>query len=113
MASQPAWDTKRPTELDSYPLATVTHYEFGAAKGGPFSLIWYDGGILPPTPAGFPANLPLSPEGGVLFVGAHGMLMHETYGQKPLLIGAGLDDAAKLVPVSPRRAFKAASRATR
>jgi len=94
------WDTKRPAELDSYPLATITHYEFGAAKGGPFSLIWYDGGILPPTPPGFPANLPLSPDGGVLFIGAHGMLMHETYGQKPLLIGEGLDERAKLVPVS-------------
>ncbi len=92
------WDTKRPAVVDSYPLASITHYEFGAAKGGPFSLIWYDGGLLPPTPPGFPAGLPMSPEGGVLFVGARGMLMHETYGERPMLIGEGLDDAAKAVP---------------
>ncbi len=94
------WDTRRPAELDSYPLATITHYEFGAAKGVPFSLIWYDGGILPPTPPGFPPTLAMSPEGGVLFVGAKGMLMHETYGEHPMLIGAGLDEAAKAVPQS-------------
>lgn len=94
------WDTKRPAVLTSYPLACVTHYEFGHAKGGPITLIWYDGGILPPTPAGFPPDLPMNPEGGVLFVGSKGMLMHETYGEKPRLIGAGLDARAAKVPQS-------------
>jgi hypothetical protein len=94
------WDTQRPAKLEGYPLATVTHYEFGAAKGGPLVLTWYDGGILPPTPPGFPAGLPMNPEGGVLFVGGRGMLMHETYGEKPLLIGEGLADAATRVPQS-------------
>jgi predicted dehydrogenase len=94
------WDTTRPAELDGYPLATVTHYEFGAAKHGPLNLIWYDGGILPPTPPGFPAGMPMNPEGGVLFVGARGMLMHGTYGENPKLIGEGLDEAAKAIPQS-------------
>jgi predicted dehydrogenase len=94
------WDTKRPAELDSYPLASVTRYEFAAAKGGPLRLIWYDGGLLPPTPPGFPPTLPMNPEGGVLYIGARGMLMHETYGQRPMLIGEGLEDAARVVPVS-------------
>ena len=94
------WDSKRPAELTSYPAASITRYEFGQAKGGPLRLTWYDGGILPPTPPGFPANLTMSPEGGVLFVGAHGMLMHETYGEKPKLIGEGLDEKAKKIPVS-------------
>jgi hypothetical protein len=44
--------------------------------------------------------LPLNPEGGVLFVGARGMLMHETYGERPMLIGEGLNEAAKAVPQS-------------
>jgi predicted dehydrogenase len=92
------WDTKRPAVLTSYPLACVTHYEFGHAKGGPVTLIWYDGGILPPSPPGFPPDLPMNPEGGVLFVGSKGMLMHETYGEKPKLIGAGLDARAAKVP---------------
>ncbi len=42
------WDTKRPAELTSYPLASITRYEFGKAKGGPLRLTWYDGGLLPP-----------------------------------------------------------------
>jgi predicted dehydrogenase len=92
------WETKRPAELTSYPLASVTYYEFGHAKGGPLHLTWYDGGILPPTPPGFPANLKMSGDGGVLFVGSKGMLMHETYGEKPVLIGAGLDEKAAKVP---------------
>jgi hypothetical protein len=66
-------------------------------------LTWYDGGILPPTPKGFPADLKMSPDGGVLFVGSKGMLMHETYGEKPVLIGEGLEDKAKRVaPSLPR-----------
>ncbi|WP_309606639.1 Gfo/Idh/MocA family oxidoreductase [Phenylobacterium sp.] len=94
------WDTKRPPEITSYPLASITHYEFGAAKGGPLTMIWYDGGMLPPTPPGFPANMSMSGDGGVLFVGSHGMLMHETYGEKPVLIGAGLEEKARKIPRS-------------
>ena len=94
------WDTKRPPELTSFPLASIAHYEFGKAKGGPLSLIWYDGGLLPPTPHGFPANMSMSGDGGVLFVGAHGMLMHETYGEKPVLIGEGLEEKARKIPRS-------------
>jgi predicted dehydrogenase len=94
------WDSRRPAELTGYPLASVTRYEFGKAKGGPLHLTWYDGGLLPPTPPGFPADLRMSPEGGVLFVGSRGMLMHETYGEKPTLIGAGLDERAARIPQS-------------
>jgi predicted dehydrogenase len=97
------WSTKRPEVVTSFPLASVTHYEFGKAKGGPVHMTWYDGGILPPTPKGFPPDLKMSPDGGVLFVGAKGMLMHETYGEKPTLIGEGLDEKAKrIAPSLPR-----------
>jgi predicted dehydrogenase len=92
------WDSKRPAQVDSYPLATITRYEFGAARGGPVELTWYDGGLLPPTPPGFPPGLPMNPAGGVLFVGRGGMLMHETYGERPMLIGEGLAEAAKAAP---------------
>jgi hypothetical protein len=33
-------------------------------------------------------------------VGAKGMLMHETYGEKPVLIGEGLEEAAAAIPQS-------------
>ena len=92
------WSTRRPAEITSFPLASVTHYEFGHAKGGALRMTWYDGGILPPTPPGFPPGLTMSPDGGVLFVGAKGMLMHETYGEKPTLIGEGLEEKAKKIP---------------
>jgi predicted dehydrogenase len=93
------WDTaKKPAVLTGYPEATLSHYEFGHAKGGPLTMIWYDGGLEPPTPRGFPASLKMSGDGGVLFVGSKGMLMHETYGEKPVLIGEGLDEAAAKVP---------------
>ena len=92
------WSTRRPAEVTSFPLASVTHYEFGHAKGGPLRMTWYDGGILPATPPGFPPGLTMNPDGGVLFVGAKGMLMHETYGEKPVLIGEGLEEKAKKIP---------------
>lgn len=92
------WDSKRPAELTGYPLSSVARYEFGKAKGGPLHMTWYDGGVLPPTPPGFPADLKMSPDGGVLFVGTKGMLMHETYGEKFILIGEGLQEKAAKIP---------------
>ena len=99
------WSTARPAELAGYPLASVVRYEFGHAPakltgGGPLRMTWYDGGFLPPTLPGFPPLLKMNPEGGVLFVGSHGMLMHETYGENTTLIGEGVAARAAKVPVS-------------
>jgi predicted dehydrogenase len=92
------WESKQPAELSGFPLAGVTHYEFGKAKGGPVTITWYDGGLMPETPELFPADLKVNPEGGVLFVGSRGMLVHETYGDKPVLLGKGVAEAAAKVP---------------
>jgi predicted dehydrogenase len=99
------WSTARPAELSGFPLASVVHYEFGKAPknvtgGGPLHMTWHDGGFLPPTPPGFPPNLRMNPEGGVLFVGAKGMLMHETYGENTTLIGDGVEARAAKIPQS-------------
>jgi predicted dehydrogenase len=94
------WDRAGPDELTSYPLASVTHFEFGNAKGGPVQMTWYDGGLMPPTPEGMPAGRRMDPGGGVLYVGDRGLLMHETYGSKPTLIGAGTEERAAAVPRS-------------
>ncbi|QIK78266.1 Gfo/Idh/MocA family oxidoreductase [Sphingomonas piscis] len=93
------WDRAGPEVLTSYPLASVTHYEFANAPGGPVTMIWYDGGLMPPTPKGIPSSR-LDPGGGVMFVGETGYLIHETYGENPILFGEGVADKAAAIPVS-------------
>lgn len=94
------WDGKPPADLGSYPLANITTYQFGRAKGGPLTMTWYDGGLMPPTPTAMPLTARMNPDGGVLYVGDRGMLMHETYGEKPVLIGDGVAERAAAVPMS-------------
>lgn len=84
----------------SYPLATVSYFEFGKAPGGPFKMTWFDGGLMPPTPHAMPAGAVMNPEGGVLYIGDRGMLMHDTYGEKPVLIGEGVEQRAAAIPRS-------------
>lgn len=92
------WDGLPPAELGSYPLASTTYFEFGKAPGGPLRLTWYDGGLMPPTPRELPTGARMSAEGGVLYVGDEGMLMHDTYGEKPVLFGAGAAERGAAVP---------------
>jgi hypothetical protein len=68
--------------------------------GGPIRMTWYDGGLMPPTPPGLPAGARMDPAGGVLYIGDRGMLMHETYGEKPVLIGDGVAERAAAIPTS-------------
>jgi predicted dehydrogenase len=93
------WDGKGPDELGSYPLASVTHYEFARAKRGPVKLTWYDGGLMPPTPEGWPPQLKMDPGGGVLYIGERGMLIHGTYGDKPNLVGFDLGGPLEAAPM--------------
>jgi hypothetical protein len=89
-----------------YPNATTTYYEFAARNGKPaVKLTWYDGGLLPPRPAEFSDELTkdrqgrtvykeqVNPDGGVMFIGSKGKLMHETYGYKPQLLPHSLHDS--------------------
>ena len=64
-------------------------------------MTWYDGGLLPPTPAEAPDGFALDPNGGVIFVGERGMLIHETYGTNPRFLSAdpALDLAAEAAAV--------------
>jgi len=94
------WDGKPPATLGSYPLATVTYYEFGNAPGGPIKMTWYDGGLMPPTPPELPADKKLDPGGGVMYVGPKGKLIHETYGENPMLLPASLEAEANTIPQS-------------
>lgn len=83
----------------SYPLATQVVYRF-PERGSqpPVTLIWNDGGLMPPRPEALPDDVPLDRGGGVIFVGEKGILMHETYGRNPRLFPEALHQVAARVP---------------
>jgi hypothetical protein len=88
----------------SYPVATAVHYQF-PARGAqpPVKLYWYDGGLYPPRPDLLPDDVTLKSEGGVIFIGEKGILMHDTYGNNPRLFPVSLTEEAALVPKSYQR----------
>jgi predicted dehydrogenase len=101
-AGSPA-GTRGTVKQVSYPMASTVHYEFPAVgKRGPVKLFWYDGGLYPPRPEGLPDYVKLDAEGGGIFVGDKGILIHNTYGNNPRLYtdGAAMSDAGSMVPVT-------------
>ncbi|MEE9197346.1 MAG: gfo/Idh/MocA family oxidoreductase, partial [bacterium] len=83
----------------TYPVAMTAHYEFPARGGRPrVDMHWYDGGLMPPRPELLPPDVPMEREGGVIFVGDRGILMHETYGGNPVLFPRELQEEAAVVP---------------
>jgi predicted dehydrogenase len=83
----------------SYPQAMIAHYEF-PARGPlpPVRLHWYDGGLMPKRPDVLPDDVALVREGGVMYIGDRGILMHETYGRNPQLFPESLMETAQAVP---------------
>jgi hypothetical protein len=76
----------------------VTYYEFPARTAMPaVRLTWYDGGLLPPKPSAL-GNEELNKQGGVLYVGSKGMLLHDTLGANPRLLPKALHDSFGLPP---------------
>jgi len=76
---------------DTLPLASIVHYEFPARgdgpAGGPISLHWYDGGMMPPRPEELEDGRELSREDGLIFVGDKGKMYVEGWGgESPRLI---------------------------
>jgi predicted dehydrogenase len=101
----PSGRTQR--EPDSFPVSTSVHYQF-AARGAdpPVKLFWNDGGIFPPRPDMLPDEIDLAGEGGVIFIGEKGILLHDTYGANPRLYPQSLLEQAAAVPKSmPRIAW--------
>jgi hypothetical protein len=85
----------------SYPVATSVHYQFPARGAQPaVKLNWYDGGLFPPRPDLLPDDVALKNEGGVIFIGDNGILMHDTYGRNARLFPTGLAEDAAIVPKS-------------
>ncbi len=88
----------------TYPMAMKVHYTFGRrGMQPPVAMHWYDGGLMPRRPDPLPADVVLEREGGVIFVGERGILLHETYGRNPRLFPDYLQAEADLVaPTYPR-----------
>jgi predicted dehydrogenase len=111
-ATSTQWGTTTPADRTqrvpvSYPVSTSVHYQF-AARGTqpPVKLSWFDGGIYPPRPDVLPDEVELASEGGVIFIGEKGILLHNTYGANPRLYPQSLAESAAAVPKSiPRIAW--------
>ena len=67
-------------------------------------MTWYDGGMMPPRPAEFSDEMverggrmvykdQFAGEGGVMYFGSKGKLLHDTYGYKPRLLPQSLHDS--------------------
>lgn len=88
----------------SYPVSTCVHYEFPARAGrAAVKLSWFDGGIYPPRPDLLPDEIALAHEGGVIYIGEKGILLHDTYGANPRLYPEPLRQSAAAVPRSQPR----------
>jgi len=104
-----AFNTLDGSELDgqpnreTYPIASVIHYEFPArGKVPPVRMTWHEGGLMPPTPAELPAGEKL-PESGVLYLGTKGKMYHSAHGGMPKLLPGELhDEARKVKKTMPR-----------
>lgn len=102
LIDHPFWalDLQAPTTIEtrftpfnraSFPLATTTYFEF-PARGNmpPVKMNWYDGGLLPPRPDELEPGEKVNPDGGVMYYGTKGKLMHETYGSNPRIFPKSL-----------------------
>jgi predicted dehydrogenase len=100
-ATSTPWGTTTDRQPVSFPVSTSVHYQF-AARGTqpPVKLSWFDGGIYPPRPDILPDDVELKSEGGVIFIGEKGILLHDTYGANPRLYPQALAEAAAAVPRS-------------
>ena len=82
--------------FETYPVAAIITYEF-PARGSlpPVRMTWYDGGLMPPTPAEMPGSSQRLPDNGVLYVGSKGKMYHGSHGGMPQLLPAALHEQAK------------------
>jgi predicted dehydrogenase len=88
---------------ETYPLASIIHYNFPARGDMPaVKFTWYDGGLKPPRPEELEEGRPLKGEGeedeGLLFIGDGGKILCSFSGGHPQLIPQSRMDAFKPPP---------------
>jgi hypothetical protein len=80
-------------------MASTVHYQFPAVGDRPAVKVnWYDGGLFPPRPDGLPDDVVFDSEGGGIFIGDKGILIHNTYGENPRLFPESCAQAGEAVP---------------
>lgn len=89
---------------DCAPNAQMVEFTFPARNNMPkvalpeVKVIWYDGGMKPMRPAGFPANKDLNDQGGgVIFHGTKDTLICGCYGANPWLLSGRTPNAPKIL----------------
>ena len=89
---------------ETYPLASIIHYDFAARSDmPPVKFTWYDGGLKPPRPEELEESRPFKGEGdegdeGLLFVGDRGKILCGFNGKNPKLIPQSKMDSYKQPP---------------
>lgn len=90
---------------ETYPLASMTHFNFPArGEMPPVKFTWYDGGLKPERPEELEANRPFKNEKegedgeGLLFVGDRGKILCTFNGGNPQIIPQSKMDAYKQPP---------------
>jgi predicted dehydrogenase len=77
-----------PVNNETYPLASIVHYEFPEREGMPAVKVhWYDGGLKPARPPELEVGRPINQAASnVLFIGSKGVLRCGEYGDNPQLL---------------------------
>jgi predicted dehydrogenase len=89
---------------ETYPMASVIHYDFPARGDmAPVKFTWYDGGLKPQRPEELEENRPLKGDGeeddeGLIFVGDRGKILCTFNGGNPKLIPQTKMDSYKQPP---------------
>jgi hypothetical protein len=89
---------------ETYPVASIIHYDFPARAEMPqVKFTWYDGGLKPPRPDELEENRPLKGDGeeedeGLLFVGDRGKILCRFNGGNPKIIPQTKMDSYKQPP---------------
>ena len=98
------WKMTEPKN-EMYPRSSIVRYSFAAREEMPaLKLTWWDGGLMPPRPAGLAQGRMMGDsDGGVLFNGDKGTLMCGCYGRHPQLLPASrMKDYPLPKPTLPR-----------
>lgn len=96
---------KNELNKESFPRAAMVTFHFPARDEGklpPVTMTWYDGGLMPPTPAEMQDGQRL-PDNGVLYVGSKGKMFHSSHGGMPRLLPAELHEQAAAIPKTVER----------